>query len=230
MKRLFYLIGLILIVSLSVTGCSSPAPAEPDAPADAPAEETPGETASTPEPAAALEERLSETFASIMQKDQYTMKYKTISNIEGQEIEGEITMAMDGENYAMIFDSDLVESTSIMKDGTLYLVMHEQKMVMAFPAETEQAAEAGAAEPVDIDTDGMMFSGKGEAVFMGNLRPYEEYAVEGGYIRYYFDGKELDGIEMTFEGDSNILDIEELKEGIDEALFVIPSDYQMFQP
>ena len=226
MKRLVYIIALILIVSLALSGCSSPEPAQPETPAETPVEPAPQE----PAPAPAIEERLSETFASIMQKDAYTMKYKTISTIDGKEIEGEITMAVEGDNYAMVFESDIVQSTSVKKDGTLYLVMHEQKMVMTFPADTDQAAEAGGAEPVDIDTDGMTYSGKGEALFMGTTRPYEEYMVKDGIIRYYFDGRELDGIEMKFGESSNIIDIEELREGVDATLFDIPSDYQMFKP
>jgi hypothetical protein len=230
MKRSVYIISMILIVLLALAGCSSPAPAQPEYPAETPAEAPAEPAAQEPAPITEVEERLSETFASIMQMDAYTMKYKTISNIDGKEIEGEITMAVEGDNYAMVFDSDIVQSTSVMKDGMLYLIMHEQKMVMAFPADTDQAAEAGSAEPVDINTEGMTYTGKGEAIFMGNTRPYEEYAVKDGTIRYYFDGRELDGIEMKFGGSSNILDIEELREGVDATLFDIPEGYQMFEP
>lgn len=233
MKKLSYLLVLILMVALATSGCSSssPSPAAPESPQEAPLEEAPSEEA-TPEPAeeAEIEKRLSETYAEIMKSDKYTMKYRTISSIEGQEVEGRMTMAVDGENYAMVFESDDISTTSVMKDGMLYLIMHDQKMIMAFPAETDQASEAAPEGPAAVDMEGMIYTGKGEAEFMGNMRPYEEYSVEDGTIRYYFEGNMLDGMEMIFDGNSNILDIEELTDKVDETLFVIPEDYQTFKP
>ncbi len=231
MKRIYTLILLILLIGLLSTGCNSPESPAPDVPqelpaAEAPPVETPSEPFAPPEP----EERLSETYAEIMKGKSYTMKYRTISNIEGQEIEGRMTMAVDGDDFAMVFESDDISSTSIMKDEMLYLIMHEQKMIMVFPADTDQATEAAPEGPANIDMDGMTYIEKGEAEFMGNMRTYEEYAVEDGSIRYYFDGNMLDGIEMIFDGNSNVLDIEELTDQVDETLFSIPEGYQMFQP
>lgn len=231
MKRFSIIIVFILLIGLLSTGCSSSEPSTPEAPQEAPAAEsppteTPSEPSSTPE----LEMRLSETYAEIMKGESYTMKYKTISNVEGQMVEGRMTMAVDGEDYAMVFESDDISTTSVMKDKMLYLIMHEQKMIMVFPADTDQATEAAPEGPAGVDMEGMTYIGKGEDEFMGNIRPYEEYAVEGGSIRYYFEGNMLDGIVMTFDGNSNVLDIEELTDQVDETLFTLPEGYQMFQP
>lgn len=231
MKKFSIIIVFVLLIGLSSTGCSSPEPSAPEAPQETPAaESSPAEAPSEPSAPPELEERLSETYAEIMKGDSYTMKYRTISNIEGQMVEGRMTMAVDGEDYAMVFESDDISTTSVMKDKMLYLIMHEQKMIMVFPADTDQASEAAPEGPAGVDMEGMTYIGKGEDEFMGNMRPYEEYTVEGGNIRYYFEGNMLDGIVMTFDGNSNVLDIEELSDQVDETLFSIPEGYQMFQP
>lgn len=231
MKRFYLIIAFIILIGLVSTGCSSPSPSAPETPQESPAVgPPPAEEPSMPPAPAELEERLSETYAEIMKGESYTMKYRTVSSIEGQEVEGRMIMAVDGDDYAMVFESDNISTTSIMKDGMLYLIMHEQKMIMAFPADTDQAAESASDGPAGVDMEGMVYTGNGEDEFMGNMRPYEEYTVEGGSIRYYFEGTMLDGIEMVFNGNSNILDIEELTDTVDETLFIIPEGYQMFQP
>lgn len=231
MKKFYLVIVFIMLVGLISTGCSSTSPSAPETPQEAPASESPPvEAPSEPSAPQELEERLSETYAKIMKSNSYTMKYRTISNIAEQMVEGRMTMAVDGEDYAMVFESEDISTTSIMKDKMLYLIMHEQKMIMVFPADTDQATEAAPEGPAGVDMEGMVYTGNGEDEFMGNMRPYEEYTVEGGSIRYYFEGTMLDGIEMVFNGNSNILDIEELTDQVDENLFIIPEGYQMFQP
>jgi len=108
--------------------------------------------------------------------------------------------------------------------------MHEQKMVMIFPADTDQAAEFESNENEVLETDGMEYSQSGTAEFMGEIRKFEEYRVEDGTIRYYFDSENLVGMEMKGTDHESVWYIEEFLDSVDISLFEIPEDYTTFEP
>ncbi|WP_422486650.1 hypothetical protein [Gudongella sp. DL1XJH-153] len=234
MRKQKIIIGLLLVLSLSFGGCSQ------DTPVDS---ETEGLEAENPEivdeshepiveePEVEQQESLlSAPYADIMMGNQYTMKYKTITQVEGQEYEATITTVIDGENFATVFESELANSTTIQMDGKLYMVMHDQKMVMVFPEDTDQASEFNETESDIVDTEGMTFTQSGTAEFMGETRKFEEYNLEDGSIRYYFDGESLVGMEMTGEGYNSKWLIEDFSDSVDMSLFSIPDDYTIYEP
>ncbi|MCR3956480.1 MAG: hypothetical protein NUK57_09295 [Gudongella sp.] len=239
MKKYMIIVGLILVLSLSFVGCSQEAPMESEPEAVEPENPEPSENESQIDEEAQIDEEpqeepeenlLSEAYAEIMMGNRYTMKYRTITTIEGQEYEATITTAVDGDNFATVFDSDLANSTTIQKDGMLYMVMHDQKMVMVFPEDTDQAAEFDMNENEVLETDGMEYSQSGSSEFMGETRRFEEYKVEGGTIRYYFDDADLIGMEMTGPDYESTWHIEEFSDSVDMSLFDIPEDYTTFEP
>lgn len=238
MKKYIIIIGLLLILSLSFGGCSQETPAETetegletDNPENTDDEPTPTVEEPQEEPEEEPQESLlSAAYADVMMGKQYTMKYKTITQVEGQDYEATITTAVDGENFATVFESELANSTTIQKDGKLHMVMHDQKMVMVFPEDTDQASEFNESEGDIVETEGMTFTQSGTAEFMGETRRFEEYDLEEGTIRYYFDGESLIGMEMTGEGFDSKWVIEDFSESVDMDLFNIPDDYTIFEP
>lgn len=233
MKRYIFIAGLIIVLSLSFVGCSKeiPVEAEPEAVESEGPEMAGSESQADEEPQEEQEERLlSASYADIMMGNRYTMRYRTITNIEGQEYEATVTTAVDGDNFATVFNSELANSTTIQMDGKLYLVMHDQRMVMVFPEDTDQAAEFDANENEVLETDGMEYTQSGTSEFMGETRRYEEYVVEGGTIRYYFDDEELIGMEMKGSDYESIWYVEDFRDSVDMSLFKVPEDYTIFEP
>jgi hypothetical protein len=233
MKRYMIIIGMVLVLSTSFYGCSQEAPPEtqPEAVETEEPEVSEAESPTEEEPQEEPEESLlSASYAEVMMGNRYTIKYRTLTNIDGQEYEATVTTAVDGDNFATIFESELANSTTIQKDGKLYMVMHDQKMVMVFPEDTDQAAEFDTNENEILETDGMEYSQSGSSDFMGETRRFEEYRVEGGTIRYYFDEENLVGMEMTGQDYESIWYIDDFSDSVDMSLFEIPEDYTTFEP
>lgn len=233
MKKYIVIVGFILVLSILFIGCSQETPAESEPVAveeenaETPVTESPTEEEQQGEQEVNL---LSSAYAEVMMSNSYTMKYRTVTSIDGQEFEATITTAVDGDNFATVFDSELAKSTTIQMDGKLYMVMHEQKMVMIFPADTDQATEFDTNENEVLETDGMEYSQSGTAEFMGEIRKFEEYRVEDGTIRYYFDSENLVGMEMKGTDHESVWYIEEFLDSVDMSLFEIPEDYTTFEP
>ena len=233
MKKYIVIVGFILVLSILFIGCSQETPAESEPVAveeenaETPVTERPTEEEQQGEQEESL---LSASYAEVMMGNRYTMKYRTLTNIDGQEYKATVTTAVDGDNFATIFESELANSTTIQKDGKLYMVMHEQKMVMIFPADTDQAAEFESNENEVLETDGMEYSQSGTAEFMGEIRKFEEYRVEDGTIRYYFDSENLVGMEMKGTDHESVWYIEEFLDSVGMSLFEIPEDYTTFEP
>ncbi|MGM0396823.1 MAG: hypothetical protein ACQEP4_07175 [Bacillota bacterium] len=238
MKKSIVLIGLMIILSLTITGCSGGSQTEPEdkgMEADNPASQENPIESEEPQEEESIEDEpqenlLSAAYADIMKGNKYTMKYRTITTIDGQEYDATVTTAVDGDNFATVFDSELAKSTTVQKDGKLYMVMHEQKMVMVFPEDTDQASEFTEVEGEVLDTDEMVYSESGTAEFMGESRRFEEYALGEGTMRYFFDDNNLVGIEISSEGLLSQWVIEEITDSVDTSLFEIPKDYTIFEP
>lgn len=224
---------MLIIIALILVSCSSGSPIEPtEPPAQAPvANETPTDTPTDlPKPPGddpgqtIVEGKLAQVYQDMMKNGKYTMKYKTTMSIEGNEREIEITLAVLDGMTAMIMDSDEFETTTLFRDEAIHLINHETRTIMimpeGLPTENEEIS------PDDLGQYDMVYVGSGREDFMGKDRKYEEYAVEDGSIKYYFDGDDLDGMKMVMGDNISIMEIEEMSNTVNESLFELPSGYQ----
>ncbi|MDX9916641.1 MAG: hypothetical protein RBT15_01340 [Gudongella sp.] len=228
-------IGLLLVLMLLLTGCSSPkteeSPAVVETPAESPAEvlpEIPKESGNAQK--SDLEGRLTKEFFSIVEGNSYTMQYTIISDVGGEEQEARINFTMDGDNYAMRFESDEGSSDTIVKDGVMYMVVHDERMVIEFPAMDIQFSEDNLSDPMDVDPDELVFVTSGKTEFAGKMMDYEEYTGFDTTVRYFFDGKRLAGFESLYDDDRSIVIVDKFENGVDSSMFEIPSDYQIMNP
>lgn len=217
MKRKQWVVyGLSLIVLLGLmTGCGGKS------------ETAGGDAAKSQEQEKQAQEelgaRLSGQFVDLMTSEEYLMKYRTSMNIEGQAIEVEATVAVSGDNTAVISKTNGMESTMITKDGKSYVIDHTGKTIMILP-ETPDAQDSGfdgTTGIVNVDSD-IAFLGDGKE---GNLT-YEEYSSMDGTIRYYFDGETFVKMVVTSGGQTMTMEILEFTDTVPEGIFDIPSDYQ----
>lgn len=234
MKRIYSIISILLVLTLLMVGCSTEEP-EANQPEvqqatqsdiDKVDSENPIEEVDEEQPEEVDEpdeEIYSTRLIEMMQSKHYTMKMNTIVNMEGRQIEVQTTTVVADGQSATTIESDEVSMTTILKDDKAYVIMHDQKMILVAPmSESIEEAESGLDE---IDFEKLEYLGKGKAIFLGNERNYEEYKVDVGIVRYYFDGKELDGMEIISDDASTIMDIQFYSNDVDMSVFELPKDY-----
>lgn len=162
----------------------------------------------------AEDETPSKILDDIKNTKRYTTKMKMISNVNGQEIESFITnVVADGQTYSLM-ESDAGILEHIEKEDKSYLIMHDSKTILKSNRYEEE--ETDAANPALVYDD-LEYIGKGQDIFLGKKRSYEEYKIEFGTVKYYFDGKDIDGMEIILDMDSILEDDEDY--GTDEELF-----------
>lgn len=177
----------------------------------------------------------------------YTSKIRMISNTNDQETETFVTnVVADDQTYSLI-ESEYGVTENIEKGNKSYLVMHDSKIIMK-ANRYEEEDELNPTEDPMLVYDNLEYIGKGQEEFLGNNRPYEEYRLEYGTVKYYFDGKELHGMELTidmeslFEDDEDydeeeepfetgevtlIMEILSFEKEVDMSVFDLPEDYQV---
>lgn len=244
MKRIDLIIVLVLVLGLLLVGCTS---AEPEVKetnsqeidqADVDTvksqdpiiveqneekeEESDEEQSETEEVKETDPEIFSGKLIQMMKSKHYTMKMNTIVKMEGKQFEVQTTTVVNGDKSATTMKADELYMTTILKGGKAYVVMHDQKMILVSPIPDMEEEEIGLEE---IDFSKVEYLGKGKGMFLGNERNYEEYKVDVGTVRYYFDGKDLDGMEIIADEGTTIMDVEFYSEDVDESVFELPKDY-----
>ncbi|UJF16467.1 hypothetical protein LZ578_05010 [Jeotgalibaca sp. MA1X17-3] len=171
------------------------------------------------------EEGYSKVLNDIKDMNRYTTKMKSISNVTGYEVESLITnVVADDQTYSLIeTENGILEH--IEKDDKSYLIMHDSKTIIKSDRYEEEEDNLVSTDPT-IVYDDLEYISKGQDTFLGNKRAYEEYKMELGTVKYYFDGEELDGMEITMDMSSLIEDDEDFEEneelfGTDEVIMIL---------
>jgi hypothetical protein len=211
-----YVLVLMLLLAL-MTGCGAESAPEGGESGEPPQEEE-GQAGGE------LGARLSGQFVDLMSGDEYLMKYRTTMDFEGQAMQIEATVAVSGDNTAIISMANGMESTMIIKGDKNYVIDHASKMVLLL-SEAPDAGDSSFDETtgmVDIDPD-ITYLGEGKE---GNLT-YEEYASMDGTIRYYFDGDDFVKMVVDSNGQIVTMEILEISDTVPDGIFDIPGDYQL---
>ena len=170
-------------------------------------------------------ERLSEAFADIMKSGNYYMRYMTEIEMDGEYIESKVELANKGDDFSLIssmeVDGELVTSKMVFMGEKMYMIYDEEEFVMVMDA------SAGDTESGQADYDNMQYLGNGTGDVKGRTLAYEEYSVDEGKVRYYFDGRNIYAMETIADGASLLMIIEEISDKIPSGMFDIPADYQV---
>lgn len=171
--------------------------------------------------------KVSKLYKKIEKSQEYIFEMKDESNYE-------ITIAEKDGQTAIDMNNDGERVTTLIKDGTEYLISHSQKEYYTYDSdETDET----------IVTDMLKGLKKadstGKEKINGKTYKYEEYKGFEGFMtstglytddenvstRFYFDGKNLVYIKTMVEGeDDELLEIK-VQYSVPEELFEIPSDY-----
>ncbi len=234
MKKLFSAIMILTLISILAVGCgdNSKQDGAGDMEENPPVEDleeeeaSPDEKEENPDEDLDLGEKLSQSYLSMMDNEKYLMKYKMSFDIEGREVEGVLTAAVDGDRTAMISDVDGMEATIITKDNMSYIVNHDQKTILEMPADVDVDIDNGEMGEIDtMEAEAIDYIGTGKEDGL----VYEEYTTEDGEIKYYFDGDKLVKIVYLIDGESQEMEIIEMTEEVPEDIFDLPKDYQVME-
>lgn len=253
MKKIFTIIGLLIIVTILMVGCSTEKPETNLIDESSQGEEAIGENEEAEEPVELEEpdeleeeevasqsqgEVKSKVLRDIMSAERYTMKIKMY--VGGEDTETTVTTVVADGNTASTTDFGGSIYRSIEIDDKFYTILDDSKMIIVSDRyeEDDDMDDPG----TEIIYDDLVYVGKGKDTFLGNQRDYEEYKIELGKVRYFFDGNDLDGMELFIYAEelhddedidedmkdmSMILDIEYFKKEVDMSAFELPKDYQI---
>jgi predicted small lipoprotein YifL len=160
---------------------------------------------------------LASTYLNIIKSEKYFIKYRM--NMEG--VNNEISMAVDGKNIAMSSKNGEEITNVVIKDGSTYMINDTEKTVFVVPNDEN---ETTIQEPITA-YDELPINGEGTGEFLGRNLKYEEYEINGEYIRYYFDNDKIVGIESADDSGKYYIEILELTQDIPTEMFNIPTDY-----
>ncbi|HWQ89768.1 MAG TPA: hypothetical protein VN374_07335 [Desulfitobacteriaceae bacterium] len=165
---------------------------------------------------------LSKSFADMMKSGKYLMHYKMTISQDGNSTEAEITTAVDGNSISSISVTNGVKSHIVIKDKTMYMLNDTNKTYTKITIPDTASTQSGSNK---IDTNGLIYTGKGMATLNGKELNYEEYKTDQGTIRYYFDGNKLYAIVVKSSGSEMVMTIIELSNNVTADMFEVPSGY-----
>lgn len=175
--------------------------------------------------ASGISERLSKATVDVFAGGKYYMKFRTTAGNSGENSAAIMETYVKDDMVANKVQTEGMLMHTVMRDGKIYTIIHEQKMVMETDIPATSRQNAGV-----VETEGIVYTGSGKGDFAGRTLSYEEYSIaqENGAMRYYFDGKELAGMQ-TLSGGAVMSEIEimEISSDVPGDVFIIPSDYTL---
>ena len=248
MRNIYKVIALLIIATLILVGCSSdnPEPVKPDNEEIAHTED--GDKVTEEDDDKEFEEEVidsnneikSKVLQDLFNAKRYTMELKQTTSMNDITTSSLVTnVVADGDTYSHSNFGGIIMEIIEMGDNA-YLIMHDTNMVIKTNRHDElEPGETG----TTLVYDDLKYLGKGKEMFLDNNRSYEEYGIELGSVKYYFDGNKLDGMkvvfdmEKLFEDDEDeapaageaimIIDVLSFTKDVDMSLFELPEDYQV---
>lgn len=254
MKRIYKIIGILILVAIISIGCSEQDEAPESSEDTIEVEDNnmkDNEEEVTDEPEEGNEktedidsEVKSKALRDMMNTEEYTMKLETTYEGLGNDLTKQTTTNVVTEDKTYLHtESDGTVINVIEKDGKSYLIMHDSKTVVVTSDYEGDEDEAVAVENIGFFDHGLEYLGEGKEDFLGNTRSYEEYDMGIGKVKYYFDGSEVDGAKMfidmeaimegeevegmEFDDITMIMDILSFEEEVNESVFELPEDYEL---
>lgn len=188
----------------------------------------------------------SKILIDLMNSKKYTMQVEIISSFNGQETKNlSTTVVADDMTYSNI-ESENGNIKNIEKGNDSFLIMDDEKTIIKSNRYTDE--EEDFSDP-SLVYDDLEFLSEGKDKFLGNERSFEEYKIELGKVRYYFDKNEIDGMELYIDMEKLLADEDEdyeiskeffenaevsliynilsLEKTADMTVFELPKDYKI---
>lgn len=201
--------------SSKAAGSASDPPASPDGKTESAPSETPDKGG----------EQATPSLISWMMGGTFSYDFTMTGESAGMKVESSGSMAVDGEKFAMRQEMTAegmnIKTRMIKKDGKMYTIDDEHKVIMEMSVGTNQT------QGTMTDYTGIKKTGGGIGEIGGKTLPYEEYAAgeTGGTVRYYIDGGQVYGIESQVEGYKAVMIITNPSNSVPAGAFDLPEGY-----
>lgn len=232
MKRIYKLIGLLIVIALIAVGCTSKVTdtSQSEDQETNQSEEEVGQDMYLDKQEEEKEEEKqnenedstgevkSKVLLDMMNAKEYTTEIKMITKSGQNESEALTTTVVSGDKVYSSTESGAMTMKFIEKEDKSYLIMDDTKTIIVSNRYTETDGEIDFVSR-NLVYDDLEYVGKGTEEFLGNQMPYEEYNIELGSVKYYIDGNKLDGMEVLIDMEKLLgdeIDDEEFAGMVDE--------------
>lgn len=163
--------------------------------------------------------------------DNYEMTLQGKMDIGEGEEDVTMTIATKGENIYMDVNAVSQHATVMYKDGTTYLISHDDKACVTMKGKDEGTLDEDMTliskeDLKDIETQECT---KGKETIDGTEYDYEEFKDNEGNTaeRYYFSNNDLKYIKSIGLLEESLMKVIKLSSEVDDSLFNIPTDYEV---
>lgn len=246
MKKTYKIIAVLLLSVLLMVGCSSEDPEKPsDSIVTTNQVEDQDKTEDKNDSDKGNPNIKSKVLQNMLKAKEYTMETRQIVKMGEMEFESLLTSVVSGNQSYLKTEGMGAVLEIVEKDDSTYLIIHDNKKIIKSDR-YEDDDEESELDDGEFLFEEMKFVTSGKEDFLGENRSYEEYDIDLGTIKYYFDGKKLAGMEMTlnkealfddedyddeedFDLKDPVMKIEVLsyEEKADNSLFDLPKDYEI---
>ena len=224
MKKILYVLMIILTMSLSLAGCSKDdAATENQVSEDASSEDAiSGETTSEDSEAEQIDtsKLLSNPYVELLKSGRYVLKFRGVVDLDPEDIFSDVTIAREGENSLWIIQAEGSKSHIITKGDTAFMVDDESHSYITGTMSNMETSM--------INGESLKFSSEGEEIIDGRTMKYEEYSYDIGKLKFFFDtedDKKLHAVLNTNPVETVMMEITEFSENVTPDMFEVPEGY-----
>ena len=224
MKKILYVLMIILTMSLSLAGCSKDdAATENQVSEDAASEDAiSGETTSEDSEAEQIDtsKLLSNPYVELLKSGRYVLKFRGVVDLDPEDIFSDVTIAREGENSLWIIQAEGSKSHIITKGDTAFMVDDESHSYITGTMSNMETSM--------INGESLKFSSEGEEIIDGRTMKYEEYSYDIGKLKFFFDtedDKKLHAVLNTNPVETVMMEITEFSENVTPDMFEVPEGY-----
>ena len=224
MKKILYVLMIILTMSLSLAGCSKDdAASENQVSEDAASEDAiSGETTSEDSEAEQIDtsKLLSNPYVELLKSGRYVLKFRGVVDLDPEDIFSDVTIAREGENSLWIIQAEGSKSHIITKGDTAFMVDDESHSYITGTMSNMETSM--------INGESLKFSSEGEEIIDGRTMKYEEYSYDIGKLKFFFDtedDKKLHAVLNTNPVETVMMEITVFSENVTPDMFEVPEGY-----
>ena len=224
MKKILYVLMIILTMNLSLAGCSKDdAASENQVSEDASSEDAiSGETTSEDSEAEQIDtsKLLSNPYVELLKSGRYVLKFRGVVDLDPEDIFSDVTIAREGENSLWIIQAEGSKSHIITKGDTAFMVDDESHSYITGTMSNMETSM--------INGESLKFSSEGEEIIDGRTMKYEEYSYDIGKLKFFFDtedDKKLHAVLNTNPVETVMMEITEFSENVTPDMFEVPEGY-----
>ena len=224
MKKILYVLMIILTMSLSLAGCSKDdAATENQVSEDASSEDAiSGETTSEDSEAEQIDtsKLLSNPYVELLKSGRYVLKFRGVVDLDPEDIFSDVTIASEGENSLWIIQAEGSKSHIITKGDTAFMIDDESDSYITGTMSNMETSM--------INGESLKFSSEGEEIIDGRTMKYEEYSYDIGKLKFFFDtedDKKLHAVLNTNPVETVMMEITEFSENVTPDMFEVPEGY-----